>query len=73
MPTHSYAEGSDEFLMLQHYGLSEALYDTPFYWMCADKAYKLLRHWSIAARSLEVFAAERLAHVFGSNRRVPEC
>ena len=58
---------SDEFILLQQYGFSEALYDTPFYWMCDDEAYAptALKH---RGAFVESFAAERLARVFGSNR-----
>lgn len=61
-------KSSDEFVVLQqHYGLAEAAYETPFYWMCADKEYK-----AIADRNrgefTESFAAERLRCVFGSSR-----
>ena len=60
-------QGTDKYILLQYSGLSEALYDTPFYWMCDDKAYAptALMHRGAFAES---FAAERLAHVFGSNR-----
>ena len=59
--------GPDEFLMLQYYGISEALYETPFYWMCTDEAYAptALRH---RGEFTEAFAAERLTHVFGSGQ-----
>ena len=61
-------KSSDEFVVLQqHYGLARAAYETPCYWMCADKEYK-----AIADRNrgefTESFAAERLKHVFGSSR-----
>ena len=60
-------KGADEFLLLQYYGVSEAFYETPFYWMCADNSYAptALRH---RGDFTEVFAAERLSHVFGSSR-----
>ena len=50
----------------QYYGISEALYETPFYWMCDDEAYTptALQHRGEFA---EAFVAERLAHVFGSD------
>lgn len=32
--------GSDGYILLQYYSLVEALYESPFYWMCADDAYK---------------------------------
>ena len=60
-------KGADEFVLLQYYGVSEAFYDTPFYWMCADKSYAptALRH---RGDFTEAFAAERLTYVFGSTR-----
>lgn len=30
---------SDQFIQLQPYGISEAMYETPFYWMLRDGAY----------------------------------
>ena len=59
--------GPDEFLLLQYYGISEALYETPFYWMYADKAYAptALRH---RGDFTEAIAAERLTRVFGFDR-----
>ena len=59
--------GPNEFIMLQSYGVSEALYETPFYWMCNDKSYApiALRH---RGEFTEAFAAERLTHVFGTDR-----
>lgn len=60
-------QGSDAFLLLQLYGLSEAVYEAPFYWMCDDASYRstALDHRGHFAES---FAAERLALVFGSHR-----
>ena len=59
--------GDDDFIMLQSYGISEALYETPFYWMCSDEAYapSALSH---RGEFTEAFAAERLTHVFGADR-----
>ena len=59
--------GPDEFLLLQYYGISEALYETPFYWMCVDEAYApiALRHRGDFS---EAFAVERLTRVFDSDR-----
>ena len=58
--------GPDKFILLQYYGISEALYETPFYWMCDDEEYTptALQHRGVF---VEAFAAERLAHVFGSD------
>ena len=60
-------KGADEFVLLQYYGVSEVFYESPFYWMCADKSYAptALRH---RGDFTEAFAAERLSHVFGANR-----
>ncbi|MYH58657.1 MAG: prepilin peptidase [Boseongicola sp. SB0675_bin_26] len=60
-------QGNDAFLLLQFYGLSEAVYEAPFYWMCDDASYRstALDHRGHFAES---FSAERLALVFGSHR-----
>ena len=59
--------GPDRYLLLQYYGISEAMYETPFYWMCEDKAYTptAFRH---RGEFTESFSAERLLHVFGPDR-----
>ena len=60
--------GPDTYLLLQYYyGISEAMYESPFYWMCKDKTYAptALRH---RGEFTESFSAERLMHVFGSDR-----
>ncbi len=57
----------DERILFLYASLTEALYDTPFYWMNGDKAYA-----AVAARNrgtfTEEFSAARLARVFGVNR-----
>ncbi|MBY3278486.1 SEC-C metal-binding domain-containing protein [Rhizobium laguerreae] len=60
-------KGPDEFVLFQAYGLTEALYDAPFYWMGADKEYAkvALKHRGDFA---EDFSYERLAKVFGAPR-----
>ena len=57
----------DEFVQLQPYGISEAIYETPFYWMLSDDAYAPIaqRH---RGRFTEEFSADRLARVFGAHR-----
>lgn len=57
----------NRFLLLQHYSLLEAIYESPFFWMLGDKAYK---PQALANRGLftETFAAERLEAVFGQAR-----
>ncbi len=54
----------DNFILFQIYSLVEALYDAPFYWMGADKAYV---NTAMRNRGLftEEFSAERLALIFG--------
>ncbi|PSJ45554.1 preprotein translocase [Zobellella endophytica] len=51
-------------LLFSHYAIYEALYESPFFWMWDDKAYR-----PIAAKHrgafTEQFAARRLARVFG--------
>jgi hypothetical protein len=60
-------KGPDEFILLQCYGITEALYETPFYWMIKDNDYKAvaLKH---RGDFTEDFAHERLLRVFGSGR-----
>ena len=60
-------KGSDRFIQLHPYGISEAMYETPFYWMLDDDAYApiALRH---RGEFTEDFSADRLARVFGTHR-----
>ncbi|WP_431264255.1 YecA family protein [Roseateles chitinivorans] len=52
------------FLLFQHYAIYEALYESPFFWMLADKAY-----WPTAKDNrgafIEQYSSRRLAAVFG--------
>ena len=60
--------GPDTYLLLQYYyGISEAMYEAPFYWMCEDKMYAptAFRH---RGEFTETYSAERLKHVFGPER-----
>lgn len=61
------AAGDNSVLLFQQYSILEALYESPFYWMMADEAYK-----GIAANHLgaftEAFATRRLASVFGAKQ-----
>ena len=54
----------DEYVLLQYVAMTEALYDTPFYWMIADKGYA-----DAAQRNrgnfAEEFCTQRLEKVFG--------
>jgi hypothetical protein len=58
---------SGEFVSLQNYALAEAIYDSPFYWMQDDKAYRPNRDRH-RGEFTENFVAERLAVVFGADR-----
>lgn len=53
------------FALFHIYSLVEALYEAPFYWMGADKAYvsTAMKHRGLFT---EQFAVERLTQVFGS-------
>jgi hypothetical protein len=54
----------DTVLLFQHYGIYEALYESPFYWMMADKAY--MDTASIhRGEFTERFVTMRLSDVFG--------
>ena len=55
----------DEFLSLEHYGLPQALYEVPFYWMNQDEEYAPTAAKN-RGRFAEAFAAQRLASVFGA-------
>ena len=57
-------KGSDDFILLQYYGITEALYETPFYWMCDDKTYTETAFRN-RGNFTEAFSAERLTSVFG--------
>nr|WP_292097881.1 NERD domain-containing protein [Brevundimonas sp.] len=56
-----------QFLLLQHYSLLEALYESPAFWVTDDKAY---RPTALGHRGAftETFAAECLEKVFGQAR-----
>lgn len=56
--------GRGTVLLFQHYAIYEALYESPFFWMLADKAY-----WPTAKDNrgafIEQYSSRRLAGVFG--------
>ena len=56
-------KSSDEVILLQYYGLVEAVYDSPFYWMCSDQDYT---ETAFRNRGMftESFSFERLSLVF---------
>lgn len=53
-----------DYISLQSYGVVEALYDSPYYWMAADKAY-MNTAFQHRGEFTEAFVAKRLAAVFG--------
>jgi hypothetical protein len=74
MPILPVADG--RLLLLEQYTLEQSLYESPFYWMCEDRAYRdtALRN---RGRFVETFALARLESVFGKtavipNVRIPE-
>jgi SEC-C motif len=57
---------SDEtFILFQQYSIAEALYDSPFYWMSSDDAYRATAMRN-RGRFTEEFSKERLGLVFGA-------
>jgi hypothetical protein len=58
---------SETFILLGHYGLVQALYDSPFYWMVVDREYvnTAMDH---RGSFTEEFSRKRLAHVFGDKK-----
>jgi hypothetical protein len=68
--------GDGRLLLLEQYTLEQPLYESPFYWMCEDRAYRdtALRN---RGRFVESFAVARLESIFGKravfpNVRIPE-
>ncbi len=57
--------GGEKYILFQYVSLTEALYDTPFYWMAADKEYEPVA-MANRGKFAEEFATDRLRHVFGS-------
>ena len=59
--------GERRYALFHIYSLVEALYDSPFYWMVADKAYSstAMQHRGLFT---EEFSEECLARVFGNDR-----
>lgn len=54
-------------LLFQYYALLEAIYESPFYWMVADKRY-LNKATENRGEFTERFSADKLSKVFGDNR-----
>ena len=59
------ALGDDRYAILQHYAPVEALYETPMYWMYADKAYRATAA-THRGDFTEAFTHQRLVDVFGA-------
>ena len=57
----------DQYVLFQYFGLVEAFYDVPFYWMNDDRAYAATASVH-RGNFVEAFATERLARVFGNHR-----
>ena len=55
------------YILLQHYSLLEAIYETPFFWMASDKTYSPIA-LANRGRFTEAFAADRLETIFGAER-----
>lgn len=55
------------FLCFQGYGVAQAFYETPFFWMNADKKYKDKASFN-RGQFTERFSRSRLESVFGNNR-----
>lgn len=56
----------DTLILLQHYSLLEALYETPFFWMAGDKKYSGTASKN-RGQYTEQFIYDRLLQVFGKN------
>ena len=62
--------GNDVYILLHIYSFVEAIYESPFFWMGADKRYvsTAMKH---RGQFTEEFATERLALVFGKENVYP--
>lgn len=57
--------GRGSVLLFMHYSIYEALYESPFFWMHSDEAYRQQASDNRGA-FVEVFSSKRLAAVFGA-------
>lgn len=64
-PILKISEGT--YILLQHYSLREAVYESPYFWMFDDKAYSPIALTN-RGRFTERFVADRLEAVFGTSR-----
>jgi len=62
--------GQGSNILLQHYSLLEAVYESPFFWMAADKVYAPTA-LANRGRFTESFVTDRLIAVFGAARVFP--
>lgn len=62
--------GDGKFLLFMPYSIYESIYESPFYWMAADKKYEptAAKHRGLFT---ETFAARRLSGVFGPRQVHP--
>ena len=62
---------NNKYILLHIYGFVEAIYESPFFWMGADKKYvsTAMKH---RGQFTEEFATERLALVFGKDNVYPK-
>lgn len=60
------AVGDDKYVLFQHYSLMEAIYESPFYWMGADRKYAP-RALANRGRFTEVVAFDCLKRAFAAN------
>src|SRR5206468_734745 len=59
--------GNEQFILFHIYSLVEALYEAPFYWMCADAVY-IATAMRYRGQFTEDFSRERLELVFGKDK-----
>ena len=59
----------DEFILFEHYSLMEALYESPFFWMGADRTYAPTALKNRGAFT-ETLAYEQLQRVFGAHAHI---
>ena len=60
---------SGSYILLQHFSLLEAMYETPFFWMTQDTAYRQ-KASANRGRFTEIFVASRLEAIFFGTDRV---
>lgn len=63
-------KSTNEYILFQQYSLDESLYQSPFYWLGADKEYAAAAAEN-RGKFTEVFCRERLELVFGESNVYP--